>query len=336
MTKNESQENVTTYELETYCMFKNVDESILKLNQIVQKDGYEFVGFTALELEQKFSSLFSLEKGYKVTRGIRLENGDVISNTFYTALTNHPLGKANIDLLNGGNVYFLKSLDNSFQRVVNNVIQIGDTDGAFEGIRKYSSELVRKFRLFKDGGVTTLGHFHIQKDSRHIGRRVENGLYSIYASRKKFSIADLELPNLKTHLSKEINSTPLTELAENYFESSYKAVDFRMKFINLVTALESLFNRGKDQISHIIARHLALIVSKDREEFQSNYKRVKKIYGMRSLIVHGQALKSKEKQIIGSLDELQNLTRQAILYCLESKKTKEELFAYLNAKGFED
>jgi len=336
MIKDEPQENVRVYELEIYCMFTNVDETILHLNPTIRKDGFKFVGFSMVELESKFYSLFGLEPSYKKMRGIKLKNGTIVSEKFHKAVRKHPLGELNMNIQNGGKVFFLQSIKNTFQRVVDNIIQFPDTDNRFSELREYSSQLERKLRLFKNGGITTLGCFQVQTDSRHVGMRVENGLYNSYASRNIFTIEKKEIADLQLHLSKDLQATDLTKLAETYFDSSYVTVDFRMKFINLVTALESLFNKGEHPISHIIARHLAIIISESSVEFQTNYSKIKKLYGMRSLIVHGQKLKSGGKIIIENLDILQDMTRKAIVYCLESSKSKNELFAYLNVKGFSE
>ena len=198
--------------------------------------------------------------------------------------------------------------------------------------QRFKNELIRKLQLFKNGDLICPVEFEIEKSSREIVQTVTARVLKP-SSNNSYSISDEEVETLRIHLSQDFESTALTELAESLFFNSYEVHDYKVRFTILMSALESLFNRSKDQISHIIARHLALIISSGSEEFETNYKRIKKLYSIRSQIIHGQNVKFKE-DIMNLTDELQDLTRKAILYCMKSKKTKEELFCYLNAKGY--
>ena len=98
-----------------------------------------------------------------------------------------------------------------------------------------------------------------------------------------------------------------------------------------MTCLESLFNLGKDQIAHTIARHLSIIISKDKAEFNTNYSRIKKLYNIRNSIVHGGEYK---RDIVQDYLELSNKVRAAINYCNVEGLTKEKLFEELNSRGY--
>ncbi|MCB0631275.1 MAG: HEPN domain-containing protein [Saprospiraceae bacterium] len=353
-----------SFEVEAYALFKNVDETLLKLNPIIRKDGYEFVLFDFAELEEKFSDLYSLPKKYEIKKRIKLGPDKIVSYEFLSAYGNHSFGENTIhwkkktlflkriesfhrpvtSLLNdetekllfqitekekrSGFKAVLDKLESSHENAINveTAIKIG---GEFQ---RFKNELIRKLQLFKNGDLICPVEFQIEKSSREIVYILTAGV-SKPSSNNSFSISDEEVEKLRIHLSQDLESTALTELAESLFFSSYEVHDYKVRFTILMSALESLFNRSKDQISHIIARHLALIISSGKEEFETMYNRVKKLYGIRSQIVHGQSVKFKE-DIIDQTNELQDLTRTAILYCMKSKKTKDELFSYLNAKGY--
>jgi len=187
-------------------------------------------------------------------------------------------------------------------------------------------------RLFKNGKIISPAQFQISKVNRHVWFKLTRNFVKSPTD-KCYSLNYSEIEKLRDHLGQNFETNGLTRLAETYFENCYELRDDNTKLINLITALESIFNRSKDQISHIIARHLSLIISTDHDEFEMNYKRIKKLYGYRSQIVHGQNLKIKEdiKEVI---DELCDLTRKAILYCMDLDMSKDELFNYLNSKGF--
>ena len=98
-----------------------------------------------------------------------------------------------------------------------------------------------------------------------------------------------------------------------------------------MTCLESLFNLGKDQIAHTISRHLALILSSDKDEFKINYARIKKLYNIRNGIVHGVEYKGN---LMDDYIDLCEKVRRAINYCNTAGLTKEQLFEHLNLSGF--
>lgn len=318
-----------SYEVECYALFKNVDETILKINPILEKTGYEFIALDLVELEKNFSNLYSLPDNYQPKMLINLQEGRTISNEFYTAFQNHSLGGSRFG---DSKTIFLKRIENFQQTVIDNTIQLGDSMKIGGEMQRFKNEIIRKLRLFKNGDIMSPVQFQISKKNRHVGSKL-TGRVVKPPTWKTYSILDSEIKDLEIHLSQIFESNDLTKIAEIYFESCYELYDVKARFTNLVTALESIFNRGKDQISHIIARHLSLIISDSKEEFGINYKRIKKLYGHRSQIVHGQKLKFKEN-ISEATDELHNLVRKAIIYCMKLEMNKEEFFTYLNAKGF--
>ena len=319
-----------SYEVECYTLFKNVDETILKLNPIIEKKGYEFIAFDFAELERNFSNLYSLPDNYQAGMLMKIGEGITISYEFYKAYLNHSLG--GIGLTTNIKTFFLKRKENFHQIVIDNTIKLDDSMKIAGEIQRFNTELIKKLRLFKNGDIMSPVQFQISKESRRVeskltGKIVKPPTWNTY------SIADDEVDQLESHLNEKLETNDLTRLAEMYFENCYELFDVKARFTNLITALESIFNRSKDQISHVIARHLSLIISSDKEEFEINYKRIKKLYGYRSQIVHGQKLKFKEN-ISEAIDELQDLTRKAIIYCMKLEMDKDDFFAYLNAKGF--
>src|SRR5690606_26635296 len=113
----------------------------------------------------------------------------------------------------------------------------------------------------------------------------------------------------------------------------YDLPDGRLRIITLITCLESLFNLGRDQIAHTISRHLSIIISDSKDQFKENYLHLKKLYNIRSSIVHGGDYKGN---VINDYLELSDKVRTAIRYCNIPDLTKEKLFDDLNAKGFKD
>lgn len=322
-------EKQKSYEVECYALFKNVDESILKLNPIIKNAGFEFVAFNLAELEKLFSNLYSLPDNYQTKILLEIE-GITTSYEFYTAYTNHSLGDDSLVITH--RAIFLKRIENFHQVVIDNTKRLDKSRNIIGEMQKFNSDLLRKLRLFKNGDIMSPVQFQISKEARQVESKLTERVIKP-PTWKIYSIKDEEIGDLETHMKQKFESNDLTRLAEMYFESCYEFFDAKVRFTNLIMALESIFNRSKDQISHIIARHLSLIISYSKEEFELNYKRIKKLYGFRSQIIHGQKLEFKE-DIAQATDELQDLTRAAILYCMKLEMNKDELFNYLNAKGY--
>ena len=127
------------------------------------------------------------------------------------------------------------------------------------------------------------------------------------------------------------NPNQLTELAIDNFNLSYNIVDVRTKYLSLMTCLESLFNTSTNQISHTVSRHLALIISKNIDEFNNNYRRIKELYGIRNRIVHGGTV---SEDISKATDDLQEKARIAINDCLKTNLNKLQLFEKFNVMGY--
>jgi hypothetical protein len=147
-----------------------------------------------------------------------------------------------------------------------------------------------------------------------------------------YTIDDEDVSKLSTTLKAKYESNQLTELAAKNFSLVYDIPDGRIRYITLMTCLESLFNLGKDQIAHTIARHLSIILSEDKEQFKKNYTEIKKLYNMRNNIVHGSEYKGDD--LMKDYLNLADKVRKAIIYCNTPSLTKEKLFEELNIRGF--
>lgn len=326
---NRKMNNKRLSEVESYILFKNVDDSILKLNPILKNKGYKFISLDLSELEANFSSLYDLPSNFEKKMMVQNKKTKVVNSVeFLDTHQSHPLGGITYDV--GGKTIFLKKTKNSKLDTINlNIEELQKIGIQNQNIQE---PLLRILRLFKNGDITSPSEFIIDKTTRHIFSKQSTGFqYPITSN--IYSIIDEDVKKIEILMNKNLKKNVLTEFAEVYFEGVYELYDSKMKFINLITALESLFNRSDSQISHIIARHLSIIISSNIEEFHKNYKRIKKLYNYRSQIIHGQKINLKEN-INDLINELQNLTRSAILFCLELKLNKDELFDYLNSKGY--
>lgn len=314
--------------IECYALFNGVNDSILKLNSIIQNQGYEFIYYTASDIEKNFSNILNLPADYKRTNSIKYTNGCMVSIEFHEAFRSCdfiPFGSTGI--------YLLKKVDNYDLIIENGEIQMDMRHQS--SMNQFIDKMIRSLRLFKDGDISSPLLFEISSNSRHIYSTLRSYNMARASGFFDYEINDDDISLLTENLFKTNKANQLTELAEEFFKRSYEQRNNYEKIISLVTSLEAIFNRGPDQISHIIARHLSLIISSDRQGFLDNYKKIKTLYGLRSKIVHGQYTCSKLTLGLDyEVQELRALSRKAILYCLQSDLSKQELFENLNCKGF--
>ena len=321
---------ISYYTVETYAVFKNLDKSILKANDFLYKYGYQFVVVDLHELEKNFSGLFSLPKNFQPETVLTFGDSDItISNEFHKAFLNSSIFGLNSFFLR--EIILLKRINDYEQKVINKGVDNGGALQIMGELQEFTKQLVQQLRLFKNGDIFCPVLFQITKQDRHI-----TGKYSVggrqVTSLMAYSLSAEEAIRFFGLFRESLQTNSLTELALSNFNLSYEIEDIKTKYITLMTCLESIFNQGRDQITHTVSRHLALITSKSEQEFQINYRRIKHLYKVRSMIVHG----GKVKDDLNSLtSELQNNVRSAINYCLASPHDKETLFDKLNAMGFE-
>lgn len=300
-------------------IFKNVGDSILKLNPYLEQFDYEFRAVGMDELKSDFYKVFLLRTKIVVD--------DAIFNEIYE---NHLFGR---DFpFPKGVVYMLVNKKPIKFEFVDDHYPADISWQLAGATQRFEQNLIRKLRLFKDGDIYSPGHFTITNEKRNVFHFGYSSFQRV-TNWKEYEIEDSELDELVVHLNKDLASNDLTKIAETYFQNSYEVNDYKIKFINLMTALESLFNSSNNQISQVLSRHLAILISNDKTMFNENYRRIKKLYGIRSKLIHGQTLEVKE-DIENLVNEIYSLTRISLIKCMELKLSKSELFQELNTKGF--
>jgi len=98
-----------------------------------------------------------------------------------------------------------------------------------------------------------------------------------------------------------------------------------MKIASYCNALECLFTTDKSEVSHKIAERVALILGTSEESKKEYFDLVKKAYGYRSTVVHGQHIKGEESDFIGISKSLDDILRQLLVaeHEIFSKKDSE-------------
>jgi Apea-like HEPN len=165
-----------------------------------------------------------------------------------------------------------------------------------------------------------------------------------YLIDENYKVIDNNLESISELMRFEYSIAPFIKLALDSFNESYNVKNEKLRFILLTIALESIYSTKSQDITHILARHVALTLCEDNEElFLKIEKQVRTLYGIRSIIVHGKAESGDLKKIHNMpclRRELEDIVRKVLKTLLflqpfkEISKTKETLYASLNSKGF--
>jgi hypothetical protein len=322
-----TEDKISYITIETYTCFRNVDRSILKLNPILEPLGYSFHTYSIPQLESQFSELFHLPKNFTSKTKVRLEGSEeIVSHEFLKLLMNQWGNSIIMD----GEIIMLKRITDFELEIINRRVSVSTINDVFTEVKSFSENLVKQLRLYKSGSIESDTTFQISKIERNVSSRQDNG-QKARRSLAKFTLSDEEIFIQPPVIKRELTISGHHDLALTNFFLSYSINDMRPRFVTLISCLESLFNVGRDQITHIVARNTSLIISNDETAFNVNYKRVKKLYAIRSAIVHGSKDSNQSNQPVIELEEL---CRKVLNYCLQLNISKKELFDHLNSKGY--
>ncbi|PTB98012.1 hypothetical protein C9994_00195 [Marivirga lumbricoides] len=311
---------------ESFVIFANVDSTILKINPYIQKYGFEFRNYNLSELESIFSGLFLPKEELDFPSKTDCHIVDIdISLRFYQALNSNPTGH---HLLQNNKALMLQNLKVHEFNMNELNTELQNLSILHAKTMLFSRKLLFSLRLHYDGDVAIITDFTKALPHNEILFRT-TGLQFIGRSPLKFS--DESLIQDPDSYQLDNSKQDYLKLSEEKFNLSYEFHNVSTKYLTLITCLECLFNHGKDQITHTISKHLALILSEKKEDFQKNYQRIKKLYRVRSTITHGSQVKENMHELTNDLREK---VRYAIIYCRQLNKSKKELFEYLKEKGF--
>ncbi len=300
--------------MNNYFVLSITYESFLKLNPIIEKYGFVFESYDYDNLIKNFKSIICF--------GVEPKNNADIK--YYFQLS--PMYDG--DVIFEKPMIFLKSIESIEARIEKTSLPIQkiiQQDSAFV------ERLISILRLYKEGMIEKNMEFSYDVETERIGQ------FNYYVHKrpflyKEYIIDDGDVAEFERKLDSNIVINELSQLAYDSFMLSYTIDNNKVKYILLMIALESLFNRGNDQIAHTISRHLSLLISETKEIFFENYKIVKGLYTFRNIIVHGASIADVE--LIQKLSILDQMVRKALNFTISQKMSKKDLFDELNAKGY--
>ena len=227
--------------MHNYFVLNRVYDSILKLNPVIKKYGFVFEAYNSSEFFSKFDRIISFGSELRDRTGL------------YRLFSIGPMFDLNVgDKLP---MVLLKSI-NSYR-----IIRM-ETNQEVSTIQKnqkaFVNKLVTVLRLYKNGMMEETMEFQYDINTKKWGSIGINKMRKNFIA-DEYTIDDNDVEKIALLLSKDIKIKPLSKLAFESFNEYYSIEQMSLKYVTLMTALESVFNKGKDQIAHTCSRHLAIL-----------------------------------------------------------------------------
>ena len=334
---------------EIYRIIFRGNETFLKLNPVISAYGYEIILSNIEDFERKFRSLYDLPSILeKESDGVFFTDSDGIktkaniSEALLRKLTasNHDTAET----LKSGLIALIRKIGNSFLDVNDNVIDHSQIINDVGAIQRFTEKLDKVIRLLQPGIFGFGEYFAYLPEQNHI--TLKSGGGGAYLGAGNIIFTETAAGKLNELLKTDLDGIPsYLQLACESFLASYRTGGLKLRFIQLMFALEACFNKSeREPIRHIISRHTAILLNNDPAEFTEMYKGVQKLYDLRSDIVHSKTLTEKKKQefelqLPASTFRLECIAREIILKLIQLKiDSKELLFEKLNSNsgiGFE-
>jgi hypothetical protein len=120
-------------------------------------------------------------------------------------------------------------------------------------------------------------------------------------------------------------------LALDHLEEARKANSIHMQFLALMIGLEVIFNIGPQDIKYRITRSAAVLLGEDGFESDRFFEWTRKLYDLRSKLVHTGASKEISRDEVW---KSRLLLRKSIVAAYQSELDKAELMNTLSRQGF--
>ncbi|GAG95089.1 unnamed protein product, partial [marine sediment metagenome] len=166
-------------------------------------------------------------------------------------------------------------------------------------------------------------------------------VFERYGTSNKYLLQMDDVNKLQLLFQKYSNNSKkkkFPDSAINYLDKGVIETDTPHRLVDYVAALESLLVDGKEGITTMLALRTAFFLEGDRQKCKEIFKDIKKAYGLRSNIVHGDYHKIKDElELEKYCNTTEKYVRLAIVKwidMMEKGKTYQEIYDYIEGKLF--
>ena len=118
------------------------------------------------------------------------------------------------------------------------------------------------------------------------------------------------------------SSLDKVSIANYFIQSAIVSHDLGIKAVGYCSALETLFSNGDNtELSHRLSERISKFLETDLEKRKTLYKTIKKIYEIRSKVVHGATYKAQKTEELSALvNEADVICRRIMIYAFTTSE----------------
>jgi len=207
----------------------------------------------------------------------------------------------------------------------------------------YLDSVLQQMRLFKEGNICMPVFYYYFADNGAYKPVISSSSHgTIVASAlclpgryATFTLKDDEVPELQKFIDTIRLRLPFEkeflQLANEAYQISTNISKMDLAFLLSMIGLEALFNPGGQELRYRISRSVAVLLGKDANEAEVIQNEMKRLYDVRSEIVHtGKGASVTEDD----LSKLRRHLRESIKEIYKTDLGKDDLLKVLNSCGF--
>lgn len=205
-----------------------------------------------------------------------------------------------------------------------------------ENFRMIIDKEISCLRLFKNGNIGIVLIALFKKEDNNLTHQQSNywTVYPYYGSGYFLSSAELESYHGLRNLFYRVNvsQTGFWSLAKRRLENSYWIRSIEDKLIDFTIGLEALFSEGPGDLTFKLSTRVARLLGTTKEERRTISSAMKKIYKLRSEIVHGDITEEPDFEInVNRPEEYLRLSLKSTLNLINSfGENKNELLKIID------
>lgn len=223
--------------------------------------------------------------------------------------------------------------------IITNIFPKEQSNNIVELVDSYLVPKINLMRLFKVGNIRLIWYcIHENIEAEDLGSVAAVGseyeseiIYPQDTSLYSITRDDIKYLQLFIDENNETFKHDYINLAYNTYQKTYEINDPNISFLISMIGMEVLFNPGNSEITHRVSRDTAVILGSDRADSISVFKKMIKLYGIRSNIVHGDILKTLKSE---DIEILRQYLSEAIKQTIKINKNHDEFYALLDELGF--
>jgi len=207
------------------------------------------------------------------------------------------------------------------------------------------SKVFKILRLYKEGdfreGVIYWRPKNKMPFDSPYTKKYDFCVFERYDTSNKYLLQMDDVNKLQLLFQKYSNNSKMKKFpnsAINYLDKGVIATDTPHRLVDYVAALESFLVEGKEGIATMLALRTAFFLEGDRQKCREIFKDIKKAYGLRSNIVHGDYHKIKDKlELEKYCKKTEKYVRLAIIKWIDmigKGKTEKEIYESIEDKLF--